>query len=92
MNLKTKTSQNRQKIEQYGSPTTKELKKKHLSILIGGAEMGSQGEKDACQSRGLGGRGGGWQTGWSHVHVWISWEEQLGSETDRATQGSSVGN
>ena len=28
-NLKTKNNQNYQKIELYGSPTTKELKKKH---------------------------------------------------------------
>ena len=28
-NLKTKNNQNCQKIELYGSPTTKELKKKH---------------------------------------------------------------
>ena len=25
----------------------------------------------------------------SHTHTWISWGEQLGSETDHATQGSS---
>ena len=40
-NLKTKINQNCQKIELYGSPTTKELKKKHSSILVGGAEVGS---------------------------------------------------
>ena len=27
----------------------------------------------------------------SHICMRINWEEQLGSETDRATQGSSVG-
>ena len=38
-----------------------------------------------------GGRGGGWPGGIAHIHVWISWEEQLGSETDRVTQFSRVG-
>ena len=37
-NLKTKDNQNCQKIELYGNPTTKELKKKHSSIVGGGAE------------------------------------------------------
>ena len=32
-------------MELYGSPTTKELKKKHSSRLVGGAEMGSWAEK-----------------------------------------------
>ena len=44
-NLKTKNNQNCQKIEQYGSPITKELKKKHSSGLVGGAEMGSWVER-----------------------------------------------
>ena len=42
-NLKTKNNQNCQKIELYGSLTTKKLKKKHSSILVGGSEMGSWG-------------------------------------------------
>ena len=37
-NLKTENNQNCQKIELYGSPTTKELKKKHLLKLVGGVE------------------------------------------------------
>ena len=45
-NLKTKSNQNSQKIELYGSPTTKELKTKHSSRLVGGAETGSQGRED----------------------------------------------
>ena len=36
--LKTKNNHNCQKIELYGSPTTKEIKKKHSSRLVGGAE------------------------------------------------------
>ena len=42
-NLKTKTNQNCQKIELYRNLTTKELKKKHSSRLVGGAERGSWG-------------------------------------------------
>ena len=38
-----------------------------------------------------GGGGHGWLSEWSHICVQINWEEQLGSETDRKTQGSSVG-
>ena len=36
-NLKIKNNQNFQKIKLYGSPTTKELKKKHSSRPVGGA-------------------------------------------------------
>ena len=52
--LKKKTKNNCQKIELYGSPTTKELKKKHSTRLAGGAEMGSQGREDMRQD-------GSWQ-------------------------------
>ena len=45
-NLKTKSNQNCQKIELYGSLTTKELKKKHSSRPGGGAETGSQGGEE----------------------------------------------
>ena len=48
-NLKTKSNQNSQKIELYGSLTTKELKKKPSSRLVGGAE-------------GTGGKAVGWRT------------------------------
>ena len=54
-NLKTKNNQKCQKIELYGSLTTKELKKKHSSRLVGGAEMASQGREDSQQV-------GGWWT------------------------------
>ena len=81
-NLKTKkNNQNYKKIELYGSPTTKELKTKHSSRRVGRVETGSQGKEDAQE-------GGSW---WSHVCVRINWEEQLGSETDHATQVSNVG-
>ena len=55
-NLKTKNNQNCQKIELYGSPTTKELKKKHLYRLVGRAEDAQQG--------------GNWRTGW--VRWWLA--------------------
>ena len=41
-NLKTKNNQNWKKIKLYGSLTTKKLKKKHSSRLVGGAETGIQ--------------------------------------------------
>ena len=52
-NLKIKNNQNCQKIELYGSLTTKELKKKHLSRQVGGAEMGNPAGEDSQQ-------GGSW--------------------------------
>ena len=44
-NLKTKNNKNCQKIELYGSLTTREVKKKHSSRLVGGAETGSRVER-----------------------------------------------
>ena len=44
-NLKTKNNQNCQKIELYGSPTSKELKKNHSPRRAGGVEMGSWVER-----------------------------------------------
>ena len=46
-NLKTKNNQSCQKIKLYGTPTAKELKKKHSSRPVGRAEMGSQGKEDS---------------------------------------------
>ena len=46
--------------------------------------MGSRGKEDTWQGR-------GWGTGWSHIHVWINWEEQLGCETNCATQRQAWG-
>ena len=71
-NLKTKNNQNCQKIELFRSPTTKELKKKHSSGLVGGAEMGSHEGEDVRQGNGLHGQGGGWWIGQSHIHVHIN--------------------
>ena len=63
-NLKTESNQNCQKIELYGSLTTKELKKKHSFRLVGGAEMSSQGGEDVQQevAGGPGRQSSGWWT------------------------------
>ena len=91
-NLKTKNNQNCQKIELCGSPTTKELKKKHSYRPVGAVETGSWGREDSQQGSVWRTRPGGcWQSRQSHICVQINWEEQLGSETDHATQGSSMG-
>ena len=90
-NLKTKSNQNCQKIELYGSLTTKELKKKHSSRLVGGAEKAARLEKTQGKvvARGLGGR----VSSWSHIcmQIIINQEEQLGRETDHTIQGSRAG-
>ena len=52
--------------------------------------MGSRVERTHDKA-GPGGIGGGWQSEQSHICVWINREEQMGSETDHATQGSSAG-
>ena len=49
-NLKAKNNQKCQKIELYGSLTTKELKKKHSPRLVGGAETGSQAERTGSEA------------------------------------------
>ena len=54
--FKTKNNLNSQKTDLYGSPTTKELKKKHSFRLVGGVETGSWGGENVRQ-------GGGWRTG-----------------------------
>ena len=54
--------------------------------------MGSQGREDEPQGDGVGGQGGSWRTDQCHIRMFISQVEQLGSETDRAMQGSRVGN
>ena len=51
--IKKKNNQNCQKIELYGSSTTKELNKRHSFRLVGEAETGSWGGKDSQQ-------GGSW--------------------------------
>ena len=47
--IKKKKKQNYQKTKLYGSLTTKELKKKHPSRMVGWEETGSQGGEDAQQ-------------------------------------------
>ena len=48
-NLKTKNNHNSQKIELYGSLTTKELEKKYSSRPEGRVDMGSKGREDFRQ-------------------------------------------
>ena len=38
-------------MELYGSPTTKEIKKKHSPRLVGGTKMGSEAERIAARQR-----------------------------------------
>ena len=86
-NLKTKSNHNFQKIKLYGSTTTKELKEKHSSRPVGGADTGSRGGEYLQQGR----RGSGWQSERSHICMKINQEEQLGNKEDHTTQGSSLG-
>ena len=53
---KQKTTKTARKIELYGSPTTKELKKKHSSRLVGGVETAARVEK-ICSKAVTGGPG-----------------------------------
>ena len=53
-NLKIKNNQNCEKIELYGSLTTKKLKKKHSSRPVGGAETGSWVERTQGKAGGPG--------------------------------------
>ena len=50
--FKNKNQPELPEIKLYGSPTTKKLKKKHSSRLVGRAEMGSQGQEDMQQGDG----------------------------------------
>ena len=60
----------------------------HSSRLAGGLEVGSQGGKDSQQDSLEDMQD---QGGWFHICNRINQEEQLGSETDPTTQGSSAG-
>ena len=68
-NLKTNNNENCQKIKLYGSLTTKELKKKHSSRPVGGAEMGSWAEK-TCSKAAAG------RLGWARQQFtdWARWQ------------------
>ena len=57
LNLKTDDNLNCQKIELYGSPTTKDLKKPHSSRWVGGTETQRQGGE--VRRLGVVQRGGG---------------------------------
>ena len=57
--FKTKHKQNCQRIKLHGSLTTKELKKKHVSRLVGGVKKGSQGKVVELVGEVVAGRLGG---------------------------------
>ena len=97
-NLKTKNNQNCQKIELYGSPTTKEIKQKRSYRPVGGVETGSL--KERTHSKAAAGRLGQarrwlmdrarWQLA-DQVVPHLCADKlggTLGSETDHAAQGS----
>ena len=79
-NLKTKNSQNCQKIQLYGSPTTKELKKKHSSILVGAAETAARTER-AC------GKAEARRPGWA----WRQLEDHVVSHSNADKPGGTTG-
>ena len=89
-NLKTKNNQNCQKIKLYGCPTTKELKRKHSSRLVGAATRAERTHGKAVDG------GPGWVR-WQladlsnpHLHA-DKLGGKLGHKTDHTTQGSSAG-
>ena len=74
------------KLFQLGEGINNQGVKKKTFIQTGrrGGDRKSQGREDGWQN-------GSWHTRWSRICMWISWEEQLRSETDHATQGPSAG-
>ena len=67
-------------MELYGSPTSKELKKKHSSRWVGGAEMGNQVE-GMCDKPAAGGPGQAkqWLAEWAVPHLCA---DKLGGTTE----------
>ena len=94
-NLKTKNNQNCQKIELYGSLTTKEIKKKHLSRPETFIQRGRDGQLSREDSR----QGGGWRTrasktmaggprkaadcGEGQARLWLAGKAATGGPSDR---------
>ena len=80
--IKKTKIKNCQKIELYGSLTTKELKKKHSSRLVGGVETGSQVER--THSKAAAGRPAKWWiVDWAVPH---SCADKLGGTTGEVRQ------
>ena len=89
-NIKTKNTQNCQKIELYGGPTTKDLKKPNSSKWVGGVETDSQDGEDVVWRQ----QRAEWVVPHSHVVDKIR-RETLGDSDpcptpDCAAQGSST--
>ena len=75
----------------YGSPTTKEIKKKQSSRLVGGAETGRQAERTHCKVA----AGGPSEVvdcgaGWAKLQLAVR-QQLVDLVTDPATQSSSMG-
>ena len=68
-NLKTKNNKNCQKIEPYGSLTTKQLKKKYSCRLVEGVAMRSQGREDLQQGSSWRTERARWWLVVTHIHV-----------------------
>ena len=80
--LKTRNNWNGQKIELHGSPTTKELKKKHSSRLVGAAETGSGAERTRSKA-GAGGPSEVADCGAGWVKLQLAGQAAAGGPGDR---------
>ena len=80
-NLKTKNNQNCQKIKLYESLTTKELRKKHSSRLVGGTEVDNWVERTHGKAMAGGPGWAQWQLVVPHLHA-----DKLGGTTRGARQ------
>ena len=89
--FKNKNNENLQKIELYGSPTTKEIKKKHSSRPVGGVEKGSQVERTRSKAM-AGGPREVVDCGAGQAKLQLDGEAAGGGPvTDCTTQSSSAG-
>ena len=75
----------------YVSPTTKEIKKTHLSRPVGGAEMGSQAERTPGKaSAGGPSEAADCGAGWAKLQLAVR-QQLVDPVTDHPTQSSSAG-
>ena len=89
-NLKTKTQRELTENQTVWKSDNQVIKEETFIQTGRRGGDGQLGREDSQQGSGWWtGRGGCLQTGQSHIHVQINWEEQLGSETDPTTQSSS---
>ena len=69
-------------IKLYGSPTTKEIKKKYSSRLVGGAETGSWAERSHCKAA-AGGPSEVTDCGTGQARLQLASEVAVGGPSDR---------